>query len=95
MSGSISSLADFADALTVSQMQLHTMADTQQTSSPSMAKLPPIVTQRPSSAQMAKIISDAETRAEKEGSCRKPRYLPYRFDNRFEELFRLFKSLYD
>lgn len=58
------STSTFADALTISQMQLHSSS-----LGPGLGhRLPPIVRPRPSSAESQRRKADAETRAERAGS---------------------------
>ncbi|CAF0980083.1 unnamed protein product [Rotaria sordida] len=61
------SAINFTDALTVSQMQLHSLTNLHQPSFSTSYKLPPIERQRPSSAQTARMKSDTHTRATKTG----------------------------
>jgi hypothetical protein len=68
--GSFSTYTDsstvFTDALTISQMQLHS-SSLDQTNFYVQSKLPPIIRPRPSSAEMSRMKSDAQTRAKKTG----------------------------
>lgn len=62
-----SSSMNFTDALTVSQMQLHSMNDFQQPSLNSIQRLPPISRARPSSAEAARMKAEAQSRATRAG----------------------------
>jgi hypothetical protein len=58
---------DFTDALTISQIQLHSLTNSSQSNFYMPNKLPPIVQQRPSSAQISRMKSDAHSRATRAG----------------------------
>jgi len=61
------SLASFTDALNISQMQLHSPTNFDQTNFSMPNKLPSIIRKRPSSAQMDKMKSDVQTKARRAG----------------------------
>ncbi|CAF4622067.1 unnamed protein product [Rotaria sp. Silwood1] len=61
------SAINFTDALTISQMQLHTSTNLNQPNFYSSNKLPPIERQRPSSAETARMKFDSQTRATRTG----------------------------
>jgi hypothetical protein len=62
-----SSLSNFTDALTISQMQLHSSMNLQQNGFYMPNKLPPIIVPRPSSAEIVRMQSDVQTRAKRTG----------------------------
>lgn len=62
------SLVDFTDALSISQMQLHPSANLYQSSFYIPKKLPPIEPKRPSSAEAARMKSEAHSTAARTGS---------------------------
>jgi len=66
-STSIDSSANFIDALSISQMQLHLPTNLDQMNFYFPAKLPPIVKERPTSAQLARMKTDVQTRAKRTG----------------------------
>ncbi|CAF3087081.1 unnamed protein product [Rotaria sp. Silwood2] len=66
-SSNANSSMNFTDALTISQMQLHSLTNLHQPSFFTSNKLPPIDQQRPSSAQTTRMKSDAQTRATRTG----------------------------
>ncbi|UJR31150.1 hypothetical protein I4U23_018657 [Adineta vaga] len=66
-SSNATSLDNFDNPLTISQVQLHSLTDPQQTSSSTSLKLPSIHTRRRSASEIARIRSDAQTRALREG----------------------------
>lgn len=69
--GSFSTLTDssitFTDALSISQMQLHSPLTFDQSNFYMPSKLPPIFQERPSSAQMSRMKSDTHSRAKRTG----------------------------
>jgi hypothetical protein len=57
----------FTDALTISQMQLHSPTSLEQANFYMSTRLPPIIKKRPSSAQIARMKSDVQIRAKRTG----------------------------
>lgn len=67
------SYANFTDALSISQIQLHSPTSLDQASLYSPSRLPAIPVKRPSSAEMARIKTDTHVRAKRTG-----RYFSFR-----------------
>ena len=61
------SSSNFTDALSISQMQLHSPLNLEQSSFYLPNRLPPIIKERPSSAQIARMKTDAQLRAKRAG----------------------------
>ena len=61
------SYANFTDALSISQIQLHSPTSLDQATLYSPSRLPPISKNRPSSAEMARIKTDTHLRAKRTG----------------------------
>lgn len=61
------SYANFTDALSISQIQLHSPTSLDHSSLYTLSRLPPIPRKRPSSAEMARMKSDTQVRAKRAG----------------------------
>ena len=62
-----SSLDNFNNPLTISQVHLHSFTDPQQTNSTTSLLLPPVYKRRRSASEIARIRADAQTKAMREG----------------------------